>query len=87
MTASTQEVPRTAERRIRRNQNIRIVLRAAAVMTALAVLVLLVLDNRRQVSAGWVVGDGEVRLYILILVSWAVGLVTGLSTAWRRHRR
>lgn len=83
MTSSTDTVPSTVERRIRRAQTVRI----AALLAVLAILALLVLDNRDEVSAGWIVGDGALPLYVLILVSWGVGVATGLLAAWRRHRR
>lgn len=82
-SSSVDTVSSKVERRIRRTQNVRI----ATLLIALAVIGLLALDNREDVSAGWVVGDGELPLYVLILVSWAVGVLTGRLTAWRRHRR
>lgn len=83
MTSSVDSVPTSKEQRIRRVQTIRVV----AVFAILAVMVLFAFDNREDVSAGWVIGDGQAPLYVLLVGSWVLGLLVGQLTAWRRHRR
>jgi uncharacterized integral membrane protein len=54
----------------------------------LVALIALAVDNRREVRVGWVVGDGDAKLALVIAIAAAGGAVFGwLVAAWpRRHR-
>jgi uncharacterized integral membrane protein len=55
----------------------------------LVVLVVLIVENTRQVKVGWIIGYGHTSLVFLILfaavIGWVLGVVT--SVLFRRRTR
>jgi uncharacterized integral membrane protein len=70
----------THERSIRTRQTVRIVVIAVAV----ALVVAFAVDNSQDVEVGWVVGDGELPLWLVIVGSFLVGGLVGY-VGGRRH--
>jgi uncharacterized integral membrane protein len=70
----------STERSIRARQTIRIVVwvAIAAVLVALAVV------NTQDVTVDWLFGDVDTALWVVIVVSAAVGAVLGYLARWRR---
>ena len=64
------------EAQIRRRQTIRLGVIAALIVVAAA----LVLDNLHDVTIGWVFGDTDAPLVIVLLVVLALGLAIGWLT-------
>ncbi len=50
-------------------------------------LVAFIIDNRDDVRVGWVFGDGSKPLWLVLVVTAAVGVLIGLLLAHRSHRR
>jgi uncharacterized integral membrane protein len=68
------------ERRIRRNQTARLF--AAAVLVA--VFAAFAIDNRQQTDVGWVFGDHQAPLWIVLIGAGVVGALVGRLLQWRR---
>ncbi len=49
------------------------------------VLVGLVVDNTRKVKIGYVFGDAQMPLIVLLLITAALGAAVAQLVAWRRH--
>ncbi|MGB5759718.1 MAG: hypothetical protein WBM50_22575 [Acidimicrobiales bacterium] len=79
MTDQTAGTDEHFEAKIRRRQTIRIGVIAVLVLMAAA----LALDNLRSVTIGWVVGDAEAPLVVVL----AVVLVLGLAIGWLTGRQ
>jgi len=69
------------ERSIRTRQTIRIVIWVAIA----ALLVLLTLANTQDVTVDWLFGDLDTSLWVVIVVSAAVGAALGYLARWRRN--
>jgi uncharacterized integral membrane protein len=53
----------------------------------LAVLIALAVDNRHEVSVGWVFDEGDAPAWVVLVVAAAVGVIIGWLMAHRpRHR-
>lgn len=65
-----------AEARIRRRQTVRLVMIGILVIVAAA----LALDNLRDVTIGWVIGDADAPLVIVLAVAFLLGLAIGWLT-------
>jgi uncharacterized integral membrane protein len=61
------------EARIRRRQTFRLLAIAALALVAAA----LALDNLQDVTIGWVVGDTDAPLVIVLVVAFVLGLALG----------
>jgi uncharacterized integral membrane protein len=68
------------EQSIRARQTIRIVLWVAIA----AVVVALALANTQDVTVDWLFGDVDTSVWVVIVVSVAVGVVLGYLARWRR---
>jgi uncharacterized integral membrane protein len=80
--------PETRGERLRRHGNrARLYTWAVLLIVFVAVLVALVLANRRQVKLDWVVGDTRASLVWIILVSAALGWLAGVATSILFRRR
>ncbi len=53
----------------------------------LAALVALVVDNRHDVRLGWVFGDGDAPLWLVVTLSAIAGALIGWLISHRPHRR
>jgi uncharacterized integral membrane protein len=61
----------------------------ARLIGAIAVVVViaaLAFDNRHEVRIGYIVGDADVRLIWLLLVTAILGAVAGRLFRWRRRK-
>ena len=56
-------------------------------MVLVAVIAALAFDNRHEVKIGYVLGDAEVRLIWLLLITAALGAGVGWLAARRRRKR
>lgn len=68
---------RRTERReaaIRRRQTVRVV----SIVAILAVVVALALDNRGSVRLGYVVGERDASLVVVLVVAFVLGAIAGL---------
>lgn len=61
--------------------------RLAAFVVIVVLLVAFVLDNRHRVRVGYVVGDAEVRLIWVLVITALVGAAAGWLLRWLRTRR
>lgn len=61
------------------------ILRVLVVLALVGLVVALAVDNRQEVSVGWLVDEGATPLYQVLLAAFAAGIVVGL-VARRRHR-
>jgi uncharacterized integral membrane protein len=57
----------------------------AGVLTLL--LIAFVFDNTRKVKVGFVVGDHQIRLIFVLIVTAAIGVLLDRLWLWRRHRK
>ena len=68
------------ERSIRARQTVKIVVWVAIA----AVVVALALSNTQDVNVDWLFGDVETSVWVVIVLSTAVGAVLGYLARWRR---
>ena len=81
---SRTDVTPRQEQRIRRSQTAR--LAAAGVLIAL--FLAFAVDNRQQTDVGWLVGDRQAPLWIVLIGAGVVGALVGRLLQWRRqHHR
>lgn len=59
-------------------------MRAVAVLALIAFIAALAVDNRQEVSVGWLIGDTEMPLYQVFVATFVVGILAGVIA---RHRR
>jgi uncharacterized integral membrane protein len=62
------------------------VVRLALVAAIVAVLVLVAVDNREDVRVGYVVGDTEAPLWIVLVLAAVAGVLIGWLIKHRPHR-
>ena len=60
--------------------------RLVGAVVVVALIVALGIDNREEVKIGYLIGDAEVRLIWLLLVTAILGAIAGRLVAWRRKR-
>jgi len=64
------------------------ILHVLVVIALIAVVAGLALDNRQDVSVGWLAGDTTMPLYQLFVATFVLGILAGfLLRARRRHHR
>ena len=61
--------------------------RAVIAGVIIAALAALSIDNRREVRVGWVFGDGDYQLWLVLVIAAAAGAVIGWLVTHRPHRR
>jgi uncharacterized integral membrane protein len=61
------------------------VLHLAVVLILVAAIAGLALDNRQEVSVGWIVGDATMPLYQLFVATFVVGILAGWVLRFRHH--
>lgn len=74
---SVAEAPRRDQREIAR---------LVALVLTLVVLLALLLDNRHEVRIGYVVGEADAPLLVVLLVAAALGALADRLFLWRRRR-
>jgi uncharacterized integral membrane protein len=60
--------------------------RLIGALLLVVIIAALAFDNRQKVRIGYVIGDSEVRLVYLLLVTAALGAGAGRLARWRRSR-
>jgi uncharacterized integral membrane protein len=60
--------------------------RLIGAVIVVALIVALGIDNREEVKIGYLIGDAEVRLIWLLLITAILGAVASRLVAWRRKR-
>jgi hypothetical protein len=60
--------------------------RLVGAVVVVAIIGALALDNRHEVPIGYVVGDADVRMIWLLLVTAILGAVAARLVRWRRKR-
>ena len=73
-------VSESSERSIRARQTVRVVV----VVALVAVVVAFAVDNSQDVEVGWLLGDGSLPLWVVIVGTFVVGGLAGY-VAGRRH--
>ena len=63
------------------------ILHIVVVVALVAGIVALAVDNRQEVTVGWVFGDGSLPLYLLFVGTFVVGILVGFLLNARRHHR
>ena len=58
--------------------------RVAGIVALVAVVLGLVLDNTDDVEIGWVLGESEAPLVVLLVVVWLAGVAIGWLSGRRR---
>ena len=53
----------------------------------IAALVALAIDNRREVRVGWVFGDGDAQLWLVLVLAVLAGALIGWLISHRPHLR
>jgi len=59
--------------------------RVVAALILVAIVIAFVIDNTRKVKVGFVVGDSEIRLIYVLIVTFVIGIV--VDRMWQRARR
>ncbi len=62
------------------------VLRGFVAGALVAALVALGVDNRREVRVGWVFGDGDAQLWLLLVIAVLAGAAIAWLVTLRPHR-
>jgi len=77
------------ERFGRHSHRTRLYLTAAVLVACLVLIVVLVVQNTRQVRVGWVFGHSTISLVYLVLFATVLGWILGVATsiAFRRRTR
>jgi uncharacterized integral membrane protein len=75
----------TVDERDRRSIGVREWVRLVAVAVLVVVIVGFAFDNSQDVEVGWVFGEGDLALWVVILGSFLAGGLVGYLVA--RHRR
>ncbi len=78
------EVPRAEHHRVADAGR---TLRGVLAGLLLAVVVALAIDNRREVRVGWVFGDTDAPLWVVLLLTAFAGALIGWLLTHRPHRR
>ena len=88
-TGSTTATPTTATpttvrptRRDRFAHDVRLIVATIV----LAALVVFAIDNRKQTSVSWIVGDGRAPLWILLIAAAVAGAIVGALASHRSAR-
>ena len=67
-----------------RNRNEQARLIGAVIVVAL--IIGLAVDNRHEVKIGYIIGDADVRLIWLLLITAILGAIAARLVAWRHKR-
>ena len=60
--------------------------RLVGAVIVVALIIGLAVDNRHEVKIGYIIGDANVRLIWLLLITAILGAVAARLVAWRRKR-
>jgi uncharacterized integral membrane protein len=75
------------ERLGRHSHRTRLYLTAAVLVACLVLIVVLVVENTRQVRVGWVFGYSTISLVYLVVFATVLGWILGVATSIVFHRR
>ena len=60
--------------------------RLVGAVIVVALIIGLAVDNRHEVKIGYIIGDADVRLIWLLLITAILGAIAARLVAWRRKR-
>ncbi|MCU1401269.1 MAG: hypothetical protein JWN62_4378 [Acidimicrobiales bacterium] len=85
MNDTSSDLDRSDVRAVHRRDVGRII-RFILVAALVAVLVIVALDNRRDVRVGYAIGDADAPVWIVLVASAVAGIVIGWLVRHRPHR-
>ncbi|MCU1389303.1 MAG: hypothetical protein JWL72_2641 [Ilumatobacteraceae bacterium] len=85
MNDTSSDLDRSDVRAVHRRDVGRI-FRFVLVVALIAVLVVVALDNRRDVRVGYAIGDADAPVWIVLVASAVAGMVIGWLARHRPHR-